>query len=307
MPLVSIALCTYNGARFLPQQLDSLLAQDHSPLELVAFDDASTDASFDILRDYAPRFSQARVQRNERNIGLRANFEQAFRACRGEWIAPCDQDDLWAAHKVSHLLAAVNERTTLVYGDSLLVDEDDRPLARKPRMSDRYAMVSGSEPRMFALSNCVSGHAALFRRDVVGEALPIPPGAYYDWWLAFVASQRGEIVHVPEALVRFRQHQRNVSGAAGQRKQDNVREREEFHAQLQNIASLAARTGPQQAFFRHLHGLWAGREHRRFTPELAGFLLKHRQAVFAMKKSSPSAKWRHAIKYLTGLKGRLDE
>lgn len=305
-PLVSIALCTWNGAAFLPQQLESLLAQDHAPVELVAFDDASSDDSWAILQAHAPRFAGARLHRNERNLGLRANFEQALRECRGDWIAPCDQDDIWEPHKLSRLLAAAGTGTTLVYGDSLLVDEGGSPLARKPRMSDRYAMVSGSDPRLFALSNCVSGHAALVRRDVVECALPIPAGAYHDWWLAFVAANLGRVVHVGEALVRFRQHAHNESGAAGQRKaRPAPTAREKFDAECRNLASLAAFDGPQQAFFRELSALWAQRATRRVTPALAAFLYRHRDTVFAMKRSSPGAKGRHALKYLPGLRGKL--
>lgn len=306
MPLVSIALCTYNGESFLREQLESLLAQTHAPLELVAFDDASGDDTWAILQAHAPRFASARLHRNERNLGLRGNFEQALRACRGEWIAPCDQDDVWAPHKLSRLLQAADAATTLVYSDSLLVDEAGTPLARKPRMSDRYRMVSGNDPRLFALANCVSGHAALVRRDVVERALPIPEGAYHDWWLAFVAANLGRVVHVDEALVRFRQHAANESGAAGQRKARRApTAAEKFEAECRNIASLAAFDGPQQGFFRELLALWQGRERQRITPVLAAFLYRHRDSVFAMKKSSPGAKGRHALKYLAGLRGRI--
>lgn len=304
-PLVSIALCTYNGAEFLPRQLDSLLAQDHAPLELVAFDDASTDATWDVLESYGPRFASARLHRNSRNLGLRANFEQAFRACRGEWIAPCDQDDVWQPCKLSRLLQAANDRTMLVYGDSVLVDEDGQTIAKCPRMSDRYAMVTGDDPRMFALANCVSGHAALIRASVMDRALPIPHGAYHDWWIAFVAANLGRVEYVPEALVRFRQHERNLSGAAGQLKRGPQPSRiEKFEAECRNIESLAAFAGPQQPFFQHLLALWRQRPQRHLTPALALFLYRHREAVFAMKRSSPAAKGRHALKYLAGLRGR---
>jgi glycosyltransferase involved in cell wall biosynthesis len=304
MPLVSVALCTYNGAAFLAQQLDSLLVQDHAAFELVAFDDASTDASWEILQTYAPRFATARVRRNERNLGLHGNFEQALRACRGDWIAPCDQDDVWQPEKLGRLLRAADARTTLVYADSLLVDAQGRALARRARMSDRYHMVSGDDPRMFALANCVSGHAALVRRDVLARALPIPAGAYHDWWLAFVAANLGRVAYVPEPLVHFRQHDDNVSGAAGQLKRAPRRSASErFEAECRNIASLAAFDGPKQPFFQQLLALWQERPRRRFTPALAAFLYRHRQSVFAMKRSAPAAKGRHALKYLTGLRG----
>ena len=78
---MSVALCTYNGEPFLRQQLDSVLAQSHRNLEIVAFDDASTDASGAILSEYAARDARLRVHIHSRNLGIRHNFEAAFREC----------------------------------------------------------------------------------------------------------------------------------------------------------------------------------------------------------------------------------
>lgn len=307
-PRVSIALCTYNGEKHLRQQLDSLLAQDVREVELVACDDASSDASFELLQAYAPRFAAARVMRNASTLGISANFERVFGECRGEWIAPCDQDDVWAPHKLSRLLAAADERSTLVYADSLLVDADDRPLLRRSqfaKVSDRYRMVQGCDARVFALANCISGHAALIRRSLVERARPLPQGVFYDAWLAFVAANLGVIHYVDEPLVRFRQHAGNASGFSGQRKHVRQSAREKWQAELRHLEAQAGFPGPQQAFFVHLLELWRERAQRRFTPALAAFLYRHRDQVFALKPSPSHAKWRHALKYLRGLKGRM--
>ena len=95
MPLISVALTTFNGERFLRPQLDSLLAQDYRHFELVVVDDGSQDSSYSILQEYAARDSRLRCFRNERNLGFLQNFTKAFSLCEGELIAPCDQDDLW--------------------------------------------------------------------------------------------------------------------------------------------------------------------------------------------------------------------
>ncbi|HEV7913002.1 MAG TPA: glycosyltransferase [Albitalea sp.] len=305
--LVSIALCTYNGAEHLAAQLDSLLAQDHPRLELVACDDASTDASFELLQAHAPRFTSARLMRNPRNLGLQANFEQVFRACRGDWIAPCDQDDRWRPDKLSRLLRHADEKTTLVYADSALIDAAGLPWNGGERVSDRYRMVSGSDPRMFALANCISGHSSLFRRGVLARALPLPEGVLHDAWIAFVAANVGTIRYVDAALVEFRQHHRNASGFAGQLKQGRRRSAaERFDVELHDLEAKASFDGPQQAFFAELLRLWKERPGRWATPALARFLHAHREQVFAMKPSAPGAKGRHAMKYLRGLRGRLD-
>jgi hypothetical protein len=295
---VSIALCTYQGKAHLGEQLDSLLAQDLGGVELVACDDASTDGTWDLLQAYAPRFASARLIRNPANLGLQANFQQALQACSGDWIAPCDQDDLWSPRKLSRLLAAAQQAgATLGYCDSDLVDSSGQPLGR--RVSDRYCMVSGSDPRMFTLSNCISGHAMLLHRSLLAQALPLPPGVYYDWWLACVAAATGRIVYVDEPLVKFRQHAGNASGFAGGAA--TRRTRSPDHAacsQLRSLEALASLPGPHQPFFREVLARWMRREERGFAPGLAALLYRHRDVVFAIRKSSVKAL--HAAKYLRG-------
>src|SRR5476649_2579474 len=94
-PLVSIALCTYNGARFLSQQLDTLVNQTYRPIEIIVVDDCSTDDTFAILTEYAGRYPNFKIYRNDVKLGFTANFEKAVKLCTGDLIALCDQDDLW--------------------------------------------------------------------------------------------------------------------------------------------------------------------------------------------------------------------
>jgi hypothetical protein len=294
---VSVALCTYQGAVHLHEQLESLLAQDLPGIELVACDDASEDGTWDILQTYAPRFARARLIRNPANLGLQANFQQALQACRGEWIAPCDQDDKWAVGKLSRLLAAAQSAgATLSYCDSALIDAAGRPMGR--RVSDRYRMVSGSDPRMFTFSNCISGHATLLHRSLLAQALPVPPGVYYDWWMACVAAATGRIVYVDEPLVQFRQHGSNASsftGAPAQRRTKGTGDSREH--QTRSLEALTHLPGPHQPFFRDVLSCWTKQQLHGFSPHLACLLYHHRNVVFAMKKSS--FKVRHVVKYLS--------
>jgi glycosyltransferase involved in cell wall biosynthesis len=293
---ISIALCTYQGAAHLREQLESLLAQDYPNLELVAFDDASTDDTWNILQAYAPRFGAAQLMRNEVNLGLQANFQQAFLACSGEWVAPCDQDDRWAPRKLSRLLEqAQAAHADLAYCDSELIDAHGQPMGQ--RVSDRYCMVSGDDPRMFTFSNCVSGHAMLLRHSLLARALPIPPGVYYDWWIASMAAATSRIVYVDEPLVQFRQHSGNASSFTGRHRAAAAsHQADAWSRQTLGLEALARLPGVYQPFFREVLDCWTRREGRWVTPQLAALLYRNRIAVFAMKKSSFKA--RHVIKYL---------
>src|SRR5664280_13480 len=101
---ISIAMATYNGERFIREQLDSLARQTYLPCELIVSDDGSTDRTLEIVEDFAKSapFS-VRAYRNEQNLGYADNFLKAASLCDGEWIAFCDQDDVWFDNKLARV------------------------------------------------------------------------------------------------------------------------------------------------------------------------------------------------------------
>ncbi len=108
---ISVALCTYNGAEFLPAQLASIVAQSRQPDEIVVCDDGSTDETHAQLRQFVTESSipvQFRI--NEKNLGSVKNFEQAIRLCTGEVIVLCDQDDVWREDKLKLIETAFSKR-----------------------------------------------------------------------------------------------------------------------------------------------------------------------------------------------------
>lgn len=212
MPLVSVALSTYNGERHLREQLDSVLAQAGVELEVVAVDDGSRDGTPAILDEVAARDGRLRWSRNPRNVGPTRSFERAIALCSGDFIAPCDQDDLWRPHKLQRLLAAIGE-ADLAYGDSAYVDAQGRACGR--RVSDDTRMLEGGDPLAFLFANSVSGHAALLRRECALRAMPYPAAGYHDWWLALNAAGGRGVRYVDEVLVDYRRHDGAYCGMGG--------------------------------------------------------------------------------------------
>jgi glycosyltransferase involved in cell wall biosynthesis len=202
-PVISVALSVYNGARYLPEQLDSVLAQRNVAIELVAVDDGSTDDSVALLHDYARRDPRMQVHVNPVNLGATRSFERAMALGHGELIAPCDQDDRWHPDKLATLLAALGDRD-LAYCNSRYIDERGQPTGRC--ISDDLVMMHGQRPLSFVFANSVSGHAALLRRSLFDAARPLPPALYYDWLLAMAAAAGNGIVYVERPLVEFRRH-----------------------------------------------------------------------------------------------------
>jgi glycosyltransferase involved in cell wall biosynthesis len=207
--LVSVALATYNGERYLREQLDTVYAQTYPSIEVAASDDASSDGSVAILEEYA-RSRGLRYAVNSSRLGLVKNFERAITLCRGDFIALCDQDDLWKADKLATLVARIGD-ATLIYGNLGEVLDLDGQCRREPAFEPifRFARLHGSgHPSRYLLAeNWVVSHGMLFRRALISHALPIPEHqAFHDGWLALVASKLGGIRYLDQSLQVYRRH-----------------------------------------------------------------------------------------------------
>ena len=119
--LVSIVVTTYNGERFLKAQLDSIIAQTYQPIEIIVVDDGSTDNTLNILNEYATNHKNVSVIKNEQNLGYVKNFEKGFSLAKGDYIAPCDQDDVWLPTKIDVLVNHIGD-DAIAYCDSEFID-----------------------------------------------------------------------------------------------------------------------------------------------------------------------------------------
>jgi glycosyltransferase involved in cell wall biosynthesis len=216
--LASIVLATYNGEQYLRQQIDSILGQTCTDFELIAVDDASSDATLSILEEYAGRDRRVRVCPAQRNLGVVANFERGLRLAQGEFIALSDQDDIFRQDKLENLRESLQAHPAcdLAVSDLSLIDETGRELAPSMWQYQKLKPQSGKPFRRLLYSNFATGCAMMFRRRLLEFALPFPPGCIvHDWWLAVVAASArgGGICLVNQPLTAYRQHGSNVIGA----------------------------------------------------------------------------------------------
>jgi glycosyltransferase involved in cell wall biosynthesis len=208
-PLVSIALCTYNGEKFIKSQLDSILKQTYSNLEIIICDDGSTDQTLSILN----RITDPRVKifRNSTNIGLVDNFFKAISLSTGKYIALSDQDDYWLPIKIEELILNIGDNL-LIYCDSAFTHENGDLMDRN--LSENRRMYSGDDNRVFAIPKLgfLFGHTLLFKSELKTKILPYP-AIYHDFWIGFVASSEGSIIYLNEALVHYRQHDSSATNS----------------------------------------------------------------------------------------------
>ena len=203
--LVSIALCTYNGEQYLAEQLESLVNQSYRNLEIVVNDDRSSDRTWEILKSFADRDQRITIVKNEKNLGYVKNFEKAIYSCKGQYVALCDQDDVWDLNKIE-LMVNESKGRLLIYHDSELIDANGIKLKR---LSDLMNMYQGASPLPFLFNNCVSGHSCLISNrlvSIVKQNGGFDARFYHDWWMAFIAANYGEIAYINQTLVKYRQH-----------------------------------------------------------------------------------------------------
>ena len=212
---ISVAMCTYNGERYLEAQLDSLAAQTRPPDELVVHDDGSTDATVEIVRVFAARVGfPVRVTINPVRLGSTTNFEKAIAAAGGSIIALCDQDDAWRPDKLARLAAAFETvpEAGCVFSDAHVVGEGLEPLGYRLWDSVRLdrrkqqRMAAGAGLDVLLRQNFVTGATMALRAELRELVLPIPTGWVHDGWIALLAAAIGTCLPVNEPLVRYRQH-----------------------------------------------------------------------------------------------------
>lgn len=206
-PEISILLPVYNGARFLEAQARSLLDQTFADLEILAYDDDSTDGSRAILERLAAEDRRLTVTAGDVNLGQNAALRRLLASARGRFIAFSDQDDVWHPEKLARLHAAIGGNG-LAYGCSRLTDAAGRETGRSILDLVASPIVGRDEARIL-LHNSISGHAMLVRRHLV-DPVVFTLHRPYDWLIAGVATFSLGIVLVPEAITWHRIHGGNL-------------------------------------------------------------------------------------------------
>jgi len=237
LPLVSVALCTYNGEKHIAEQIDSIISQTYPNIEIVICDDQSNDSTIEILNQYALKFPFISIHQNNKNLGFVKNFEQAISKCSGDYIALSDQDDIWMAEKLNTLIANIAD-SDLIYHDSNFIDDFGKLIPDR-KMSDHYRSYDGQSNLPFLTSNCVAGHAMLFKRCLISTILPFNPEFYHDWWITFVAITIGKIKAIPNVLVNYRQHEKSVTDTFNLKTPENNNQKGYLNFDLKWISHCA--------------------------------------------------------------------
>lgn len=227
---ISIALCTYNGAEFLPEQLESFRNQTRLPDEIIIGDDRSSDKTVEIIKDFAESVSfPVKLKINEENLGSTKNFEQTISRCTGDLIFLSDQDDVWLAEKIAEIEKEFEKASNvgLVFSDAELIDENSKPINSNLwdfsiTKAELENIKSGKSFETLLRRNVITGATMAFRSRMRQKFIPIPdefPNSLHDWWIALFCAIYSEIKPIEKPLIKYRQHGRQQIGVDWQRRQ----------------------------------------------------------------------------------------
>lgn len=210
-PLISIAMATYNGEKFLSKQLDSIFSQTYENIEVIVCDDASTDKTVDILKDYSKKYSNLKYYINQKRLGVVKNFEKALSLSNGDFIALSDQDDIWLPDKLDILYKNI-EDNLIILSDAYIIDDYDNIIYDS--FIDYIKVDKSTNFVSFLFGSRFPGCTFLINRKLLDYALPFPNSIpYHDWWLNLIASKIGKVKFLDNKLTYYRLHGNNTTGA----------------------------------------------------------------------------------------------
>ncbi len=283
-PLVSIALCTYNGGKFLRPQIESLLAQTYRNIEIVAVDDASSDNTVNILEEYARKDSRLKFFVNEKNLGYNKNFERACRLTTGELIATSDQDDVWNLQKIEIMTDQWNGESLLFYslsreffGDEPIMEEENKPIV----------YYEGSMPEKLPFDFPILGHSLMFQCSLLRSAIPFPDNVFYDLWLALIASSTGSVQCIRKTLTYHRRWISNSSRALTsikEKKERTEKLRSQCAHHIEEFLKQPYASEATKAVLKKYASLLRAKKDNNFSWPLFIFFLKNRNITFHYKR-----------------------
>lgn len=232
---IDILMPTYNGEKYLKEQLDSILNQTYKDIRVIISDDCSKDSTSQILKQYKEKDERVEVYLQEKNLGVVKNIEFLLKKVENPLYMLADQDDVWLPNKIEKSVEKLKEeKADLVFGDLEVVNEKLETIY--PSFGDfmllnRKIKKYINSYKLNYLYNCVTGCTVLARKETINKIIPFPTYSKYlihDYWIGLVISLNGKIAYINEKYIKYRQHGDNQVGtdkiSHGFEKLEQVRE-----------------------------------------------------------------------------------
>lgn len=207
-------MATYNGEKYIHEQIDSILKQTCQDFELIICDDCSTDSTWDIVQEYEKLERRIHCYLNEINLGYKNNFEKAIKLCVGEYIALSDQDDIWTDDHLDILFNAITGYQVCC-GNIVLINEDGKYLGKIADYLGDFSLLNTDYlklQRMLYGRSPLQGASMLIHRSILQCAIPIPDNISHDTWFFFLSCIQHTFIYSNKVVNHYRQHNHNTSG-----------------------------------------------------------------------------------------------
>ncbi|XOB61352.1 glycosyltransferase family 2 protein [Campylobacterota bacterium DY0563] len=311
--LISVAMCTYNGGKYLKEQLDSIINQTYKNIEIIICDDGSTDNTIDIIKNYSKKYNFIKLFQNETNLGFVKNFEKSISLCKGDYIALADQDDIWKVNKLEVFLCEIGDNL-LIYSDAIIMDGEGT-ISNNELIRPKGNLVKGRCNKAFLFTNCVSGNTLMFKKELIKDIVPIPEKiTYHDIWIAFVASSLGTITFTQEALTYYRRYAEQITSTREKnyksfidrfqtKKASNLKSAKDIIDNLSIFETLEYLDKDIKLIIKESLIHFNNFSNSYFNYKLFKILKKYKDEVFAIKKDKKRLKYIRRISY--GLKAHI--
>ena len=217
-PKIDILLTTYNGEKYLEEQIESILNQSYTHIQLIISDDGSTDRTREILKKYEKN-SKITIYYQEKNLGYIRNFEFLLTKVENELYMLSDQDDVWKPNKIQDTLKKLEEENAdLVFTDLEVVNENLELIntSFNRSMNKEHKIKKTIDTKQFEyLYNNITGCTIMSKKKWINEILPIPKNSKYvihDSWIGLIISLNGKVTYLDKPTIQYRQHGDNQIG-----------------------------------------------------------------------------------------------
>jgi len=231
---ISVALCTFNGDKFLQKQIDSILGQTLKVDEIIICDDCSTDNTITILENYKKNNPNIfKIYQNEINLKSNKNFEKAATLCTGDYIFFSDQDDIWETNKVEKISAVFNQNPEAegVFSNATLIDDEGNIIFENVSIWDSFLFYESKMSKpinlfnfLIANGNFLTGATLCIKKEVKDFCLPFITSDKFlhDEWLALLLSKRKTLYYTTDKLLFYRLHSNQQLGIENLQKNINL-------------------------------------------------------------------------------------
>lgn len=259
---VSVALCTYNGEKYIQQQLESILNQSVSIDQIIVCDDNSADRTVEIVKEVLKNSNVSyRIEVNQQALGVSKNFLKALKLSDGDYVFTCDQDDIWHTDKVKIFLEqAEKTKKDLYFSNGVLVDGEGKSIGCTlwdAYRLDRKEMFEKPLIEILIRTPIVTGAAMMVTRKLIDSIDEIPDNILHDEWFSIIASLADSAQPIDVTTFYYRQHGKNVVGANKRKFKERIdtwlgdysnldKIRNKFYHRSQNIEKAAQNSQYQE-------------------------------------------------------------